>query len=98
MRSVEADIALFGDGDGFKADLVGGSIGKASTFHQSFGFYARGVSIETAILPEGWEDRLVRFESPATEGLVACAFHQTICGYRKRSGKGPEILNSARQF
>lgn len=71
MRSVEADIALFDDPEGIKADLVDGSIGEASLFHQSFGFYAQGVSIETAILPEGWEQRLVRHESPATNGVVA---------------------------
>lgn len=49
MRSVEADIALFADEDGAKSDLVDGSIGEASMFHQTFGFYAQGVSIESAI-------------------------------------------------
>lgn len=71
MRSVEADIVIRGDVDGEKADLVEGSIGEASLFHQTFGFYAQGVSIETAILADGWEDRLVRYESPATNGVVA---------------------------
>lgn len=71
MRSVEADIVIPGDDDSVKADLVDGSIGEASMFHQTFGFYAQGVSIETAILPEGWEDRLLRYETPATNGVVA---------------------------
>lgn len=71
MRSVEADIAIPGDNQGLKADLVDGSIGEASIFHETFGFYAQGVSIEMAILPDGWQDRLVRFESPATNGVVA---------------------------
>ena len=53
MRSAEADIALFADEDGAKSDLVDGSIGEASMFHQSFGFHAQGVSIESAILPDG---------------------------------------------
>lgn len=71
MRSVEADIAIPGDRDGAKADLIDGSIGEASMFHETFGFYAQGVSIGSTILPEGWEGRLVRFESPATGGVVA---------------------------
>jgi len=40
-------------------------------FHDTFGYYAQGVTETTAILPEGWEARLVRFESPATNGVVA---------------------------
>ncbi len=71
MRSVEADIALFDDEDGAKSDLVDGSIGEASMFHQSFGFYAQGVSIESAILPDGWEERLVRYDPPAAGEVVA---------------------------
>ena len=71
MRSVEADIALREDVDGSKADLIDGSIGEASLFHETFGFYAHGVSVTTAILPRGWERRLVRFVTPATTGVVA---------------------------
>ena len=71
LRSVKADIVIPGDDDGTQADLVDGSIGEASMFHESFGFYAQGVSIETAVLPEGWKDRLVRYETPATNGVVA---------------------------
>jgi hypothetical protein len=71
MRSVETDIVIPGDQDGEKADLVDGSIGEASMFHETFGFYAQGVSIETALLSNGWEERLVKYESPATNGVVA---------------------------
>ncbi len=71
MRSVEADIALREDVDGSKADLIDGSIGEASLFQETFGFYAHGVSVTTALLPLGWEQRLVRFATPATAGVVA---------------------------
>lgn len=71
LRSVEADIVIPGDEDGTQADLVDGSIGEASIFHESFGFYAQGVSIDTAVLAEGWEKRLVRYETPATNGVIA---------------------------
>ena len=70
-RSVEADIAALDDPDDRKADLIDGAIGQASVFHESFGYYAQGVSKSTAVLPDGWQDRLRRYESPATNGVVA---------------------------
>jgi hypothetical protein len=71
LRSIEVDVAVFGDEDGHQADLIDGSIGEASMFHQTFGYYAQGVVERTAVLPKGWKDRLVRFESPGTNGVVA---------------------------
>jgi hypothetical protein len=64
------------DPEGRKADLIDGSIGEASMFHATFGYYAQGVSEATAVLPEGWRDRLVRFETPATNGVVACCLEE----------------------
>jgi hypothetical protein len=52
------------------ADLIDGAIGEGSQFHEHFGYYAQGVGPDTARLPRGWEGRLVRIESPATEGAV----------------------------
>ena len=40
-------------------------------FHETFGYYVQGVSEATAVLPPGWRERLVRYESPATRGVVA---------------------------
>ena len=71
LRSLEVDVAVVGDEDGSRADLIDGSIGEASMFHQTFGYYAQGVVAGTAVLPKGWKDRLVRFESPRTNGIVA---------------------------
>ena len=34
-------------------------IGELSPFHEKHGFYAQGVSVHTAVLPEGWRDRVV---------------------------------------
>jgi hypothetical protein len=70
-RSVEVDVALAEDPDGEKADLVDGSIGEASMFHATFGYYAQGVTTRTATLPRGWQDRLVRFHTPAMDGVTA---------------------------
>lgn len=70
-RSVDVDIAVMDDADGRMADLIDGSIGEASMFHATFGYYAQGVVETTAILPAGWRERLVRFETPGTNGVVA---------------------------
>lgn len=70
-RSVEVDVAVIDDTEGTMADVIDGSIGEASMFHATFGYYARGVVHTTAVLPTGWRDRLVRFESPGTNGVVA---------------------------
>ncbi|MFW6089890.1 MAG: DUF6036 family nucleotidyltransferase [Gemmatimonadota bacterium] len=70
-RSIEVDIAVFGDDDGGRADLIDGAIGEASMFHATFGYYAQGVVESTATLPDGWRERLVSFSTPATEGVTA---------------------------
>lgn len=67
IGSVEADLCFFGDTDDALADQVDGAIGEASTFHATFGYYAQGVSVSTAVLPPGWDQRLVTYTSPATE-------------------------------
>ena len=56
-RSVEADVYPRRRPD--LADLIDGSIGEDSMFHETFGYYAQGVAPETAVCPAGWEGRLV---------------------------------------
>ena len=70
-RSVEVDLAALHDDDGKFADLIDGAIGESSMFHDTFGYYAQGVVETTAVLPSGWRSRLVRFETPATRGVIA---------------------------
>ncbi|MGN9775377.1 DUF6036 family nucleotidyltransferase [Micromonospora sp. H33] len=64
--SIEVDVAFFDDPDDRKADQVDGAIGELSAFHETFGYYAQGVSVSTAVLPEGWRDRLVLVETSST--------------------------------
>ena len=70
-RSMETDIASFRDPSERKATQIDGAIGEMSMFHESFGYYAQGVTRFTAILPRGWEYRLIRYETPSTNGVVA---------------------------
>lgn len=70
-RSVEVDVVALDDPDQGKADLIDGAIGEASIFHETYGYFAQGVSQSTAVLPHGWENRLIRYETPNTNGVVA---------------------------
>ena len=70
-RSIEVDISAVQDDDGSRADLIDGSIGELSMFQEEFGYYAQGVTPDTAVLPSGWRRRLVSYESPATSGVRA---------------------------
>lgn len=65
--SIEADVTFFNDNDEMKSDQVDGAIGELSSFHELHGIYAQGVSITTAVLPEGWPDRVVVLESSDTQ-------------------------------
>jgi len=46
------------------ADLVDGALGELSDFHRAFGFYVHGLSLESATLPCGWKERVVRVQDP----------------------------------
>ncbi len=41
-----------------RSDLIDSTIGEGSPFQRQFGYYPHGVGPETAILPEGWRERL----------------------------------------
>ncbi|MCP4899078.1 MAG: hypothetical protein GY906_19085 [bacterium] len=51
-------------------ELIDGSIGELSMFHETFGYYAQGVGRETAVLPDEWEQRLVPVSTPTTRGAT----------------------------
>jgi Nucleotidyltransferase of unknown function (DUF6036) len=64
--SVEAD--LFPLNHPERAEVIDGSIGELSPFHETFGYFAHGVSEKTAHLPEGWKERLIVFQNDNTRG------------------------------
>jgi len=57
LVSLEADVYPKNQPD--RSDLIDGSIGEGSPFEREFGYYAHGVDSTTAILPNGWEQRLI---------------------------------------
>ena len=40
-------------------------------FQDTFGYYAQGVTPQTALLPSGWRKRLVPYFTPGTNGVTA---------------------------
>ena len=68
-ESIEAD--LFTWRDPRDSDLIDGSIGEGSPFHQTFGYHAHGVGAQTATLPDGWKSRTVQVSTPETGGATA---------------------------
>ena len=69
--SIEVDIAPLDDDDaGALATRIDAALGEWSQFHETYGFYVQGVGRETAVLPAGWEQRLVPVQGPETNDRV----------------------------
>jgi hypothetical protein len=68
LVSAEADVYPRNKPD--RADLVDGSIGEGSPFHDTYGYYAQGVGETTAVLPAGWKERLVAVRNANTRGAT----------------------------
>ena len=50
-------------------DDIDGTLGELSLFHSTHGFYVHGVSIESARLPAGWQDRTVPISHRSATGV-----------------------------
>lgn len=48
------------------ADLIEGVAGEFSTFEELHGFSIDGVDLDTAVVPDGWRDRLVKVQNANT--------------------------------
>jgi len=56
---VSNEAYVFPRGHPDRSDLIDATIGEGSPFQNLFGYNALGVAETTAVLPEGWRDRLV---------------------------------------
>ena len=68
FQSAEADVYPRNHPE--RADDIDAVIGELSTFHGTYGYYAHGVSPETAILPAGWQQRLIPISNANTGGAT----------------------------
>ncbi|MCC6435672.1 MAG: hypothetical protein IT196_11625 [Acidimicrobiales bacterium] len=85
--SVEADIVPLGDVDGRRADLIDGAIGEASMFHETYGIYAQGVGLSTAMLAPGWDERLVPLVDRSTGTTGWCLDVHDLCVAKLLAGR-----------
>lgn len=68
---MEVDLDYFDDPTEGEADVVDGAIGELASFHEMNGVYAQGVSVRTAVLPEGWRGRVVPWSNQSTGRALA---------------------------
>lgn len=90
LRSAEVD--CYPRDDPAKADLIDGSIGELSPFHETFGYYAHGIGPETASLPAGWLGRVVRLESEHTGGIIGlCLSPEDLAASKLLAGREKDL-------
>ena len=65
LLSMEADLYPLHQPE--LAELIDGAMGELSLFQERFGYYAQGVGPDTAVLPAGWQGRLVKVQNPNTD-------------------------------
>lgn len=56
---VSNEAGIFPREDPARSDLIDATIGEGSPFQRAFGYFAHGVDESSAILPDGWRDRLI---------------------------------------
>jgi hypothetical protein len=94
LVSLEAD--LFPLHQPAKADLIDGSIGELSPFHETFGYYAHGVGPETARLPHDWRSRLVELKNENTQGVTGLCLSLADLAISKLAAGRPKDLDYVR--
>jgi hypothetical protein len=73
--TISDELDLYAPEDERASDLIDGSIGERSPFHETFGYYAHGVGAQTATLPPRWKERAVTVRSAATAGVAGICPH-----------------------
>ncbi|MFH0728436.1 MAG: DUF6036 family nucleotidyltransferase [Pseudomonadota bacterium] len=80
-------------------DAIDGALGELSMFHQTHGFYVHGVSIESAILPYGWEQRTTSISDPiSTRGKTGLCIEvhdlaaSKLAAYREKDREFARLL------
>jgi hypothetical protein len=63
-QSAEADVAPVHAID--MADVIDAQLGELSQFHDTYGFYVHGLTIDAAVVPTGWQKRAIAVRNDNT--------------------------------
>jgi hypothetical protein len=78
--------------DGSKALRLNGAIGETTRFDETYGYYAEGVEDGLCRFPEGWRERLMPVESPATNGVTGlCVEPHDVCASKVLAGRDKDL-------
>jgi len=69
------------------AELIEGSLGRYSQFDQTFGYWADGVSPDTATLPPGWDQRLIPVSNGNTDGTIGWCLNPEDLAFSKLAAR-----------
>lgn len=96
LVSIEADVFPLNRPE--LADLIDGSIGEGSAFHELYGYYAQGVDQRIATLPRGWRQRLVKILNPNTNGITGLCLEVHDLAISKYVAGRPKDLEFTREL
>ena len=96
VSSMEADIYPANEPE--KADLIDGSIGEESIFHETFGYYAHGIGPETATLPANWKSRLIVISNKNTHFIQGLCLHPVDLAISKLFAGRDKDINFVKQL
>ncbi|MEX0733550.1 MAG: DUF6036 family nucleotidyltransferase [Steroidobacteraceae bacterium] len=96
LASAEADVFPLNRPE--LADLIEGSIGEGSAFHELYGYYAQGVDQRTSILPRGWRQRLVKVMNANTNGIAGMCLEVHDLAISKYVAGRPKDLDFTREL
>lgn len=75
------------------AEVIDGAIGEQSVFHHTFGYYAHGVGPETAVLPGGWQQRVVTICNENTNGSTGeCLEPHDLAVSKMAAGREKDVV------
>lgn len=96
LVSIEADVFPLNRPE--LADLIDGSIGEGSAFHELYGYYAQGVDQRVATLPRDWRQRLVKVLNPNTNGIAGLCLEVHDLAISKYVAGRPKDLEFTREL
>lgn len=95
-QSMEADVYPKHRPD--LSEMIEGSLGRYSQFNQTFGYFADGVSPQTATLPPGWETRLVKVCNDNTGGAIGWCLEPHDLAFSKLTARREKDLTFVREL